>query len=349
MTPDLPPPMTPPDCNLRGLPWMPLETGRLLDSDLFLLSTGDEFKAAVALWCKSWNQIPGGSLPSDERLLEALSGSRSWKKVRDMAMRGWVKCSDGRLYHPVIADLAVQAWDGRQVHMEGVDAKKSRQQRWREQLKELSARLRDAGVTPPANASKTELERLIALHVDGHVDAQPSTKASRAPSTGDAHEMANKGEGQGQGERQGELIPPVPDGTAPPPGVSSHGAAPGDGARKRSSAEAARPDDVPEKVWQDYLALRKKHRAPLTDTALDGIAREAATARITLARALEVCCEAGWRGFNASWYAKRIGDDRAPSGGHSQPRSNAGRHSGFTHEHSDYYDQGVPDDGSIPA
>ncbi|XJC72768.1 hypothetical protein ACHFCA_17365 [Delftia tsuruhatensis] len=46
---------------------------------------------------------------------------------------------------------------------------------------------------------------------------------------------------------------------------------------------------MPEQVWQDYLALRKKHRAPLTDTALDGIAREAASARITLTRALEVC------------------------------------------------------------
>lgn len=349
MTPDLPQPMTPPDCNLRGLPWMPLETGRLLDSDLFLLSTGDEFKAAVALWCKSWNQIPGGSLPSDERLLEALSGSRSWKKVRDMAMRGWVKCSDGRLYHPVIADLAVQAWDGRQVHMEGVDAKKSRQQRWREQLKELSARLRDAGVTPPANASKTELERLIALHVDGHVDAQPSTKASRAPSTGDAHEMANKGEGQGQGERQGELIPPVPDGTAPPSRVSRQGASAGDGARKRSSAEATRPDDVEERVWNAFLAQRKAKRAPLTDIALEGIAKEAKAAGLSLNDAIAYSCSAGWQGFNAGWYANREGSGRAPSGGHGQPRSNAGRHSGFTHEHSDYYDQGVPDDGSIPA
>lgn len=208
---NLPEPMTPAQCNLRGLPWMPLETARLLDSDLFLLSTGDEFKAAVTLWCKSWNQIPGGSLPSDERLLEALSGSKCWKKVRAMALRGWVQCSDGRLYHPVIAALAMQAWDGRQVHMEGADAKKTRQQRWREQLKELTARLRDAGVTPPANASKAELERLIALHVDGNVDAQASTKASQVASTRDANEMANKGECKGQGE--GQLIPYEPYGS----------------------------------------------------------------------------------------------------------------------------------------
>lgn len=208
-----PSPMTPQDCNLRGLPWMPLETGRLLDSDLFLLSTGDEFKAAVALWCKSWNQIPGGSLPNDERLLEALSGTKAWKKVRAMAMRGWVLCSDGRLYHPVVAELAVQAWEGRQDHMEVVDAKKTRQQRWREQIKDLSAKLRAVGVTPPMNPTKAELERLVASHVDGEPSTKASTSASTEPSTPSSHvdatETASKGEGQGQGE----LIPSVPVGT----------------------------------------------------------------------------------------------------------------------------------------
>ena len=206
-----PVPMTPQDCNLRGLPWMPLETGRLLDSDLFLLSTGDEFKAAVALWCKSWNQIPGGSLPNDERLLEALSGAKAWKKVRAMAMRGWVLCSDGRLYHPVVAELAVQAWEGRQDHMEVVDAKKTRQQRWREQIKDLSAKLRAVGVTPPMNATKAELERLVASYVDGRASTKASTSVSTEPSTPSSHvdatETASKGEGQG------ELIPSVPDGT----------------------------------------------------------------------------------------------------------------------------------------
>lgn len=31
---ELPDPFTPPDCNLRGLPFMPLQTERLLDSDM---------------------------------------------------------------------------------------------------------------------------------------------------------------------------------------------------------------------------------------------------------------------------------------------------------------------------
>lgn len=113
---DLPEPMTPADCDLRGLPFMPLDVIRLADSDLFALSTGDEFKSAVALWCKAWLQVPAASLPDDDRILAHLStaGSR-WAKVKAMALRGWVKCSDGRLYHPTVADKARQAWKARQA------------------------------------------------------------------------------------------------------------------------------------------------------------------------------------------------------------------------------------------
>ncbi|GBR03919.1 DUF1376 domain-containing protein [Acetobacter oeni] len=111
---DLPDPMTPEDCDLRGLPYMPLDVIRIIDCDLFAISTGDEFKAAVALWCKSWVQIPAASLPDDDRVLAHLSGAGArWKKVRDMALRGWVKCSDGRLYHPTVSEKACHAWKAR--------------------------------------------------------------------------------------------------------------------------------------------------------------------------------------------------------------------------------------------
>lgn len=101
----------PPECDLRGLPWMPIDTGRLLDSDLFALATGEEFKAAVSLWCKAWQQVPASSLPDDDRILAKLSGAGArWKKVKEQALRGFVKCTDGRLYHPVIAEKALEAW-----------------------------------------------------------------------------------------------------------------------------------------------------------------------------------------------------------------------------------------------
>jgi len=103
-------PLTPADCDLRGFPFMPLDVSRLMDSDTFILSTGDEFKAAMALWARAWHQIPAGSLPDNSKLLADLSrAGRKWPKVRDVALRGFIKCDDGRLYHPVIAAKALEA------------------------------------------------------------------------------------------------------------------------------------------------------------------------------------------------------------------------------------------------
>lgn len=108
-------PLTHPDCDLRGMPFMPLDVVRLIDSDMFALSTGDEFKAAVALWCKSWNQVPAASVPCDDRILARLAGLsfREWSAVKAMALRGWLLCDDGRLYHPVVAQKAGEAWAAR--------------------------------------------------------------------------------------------------------------------------------------------------------------------------------------------------------------------------------------------
>jgi uncharacterized protein YdaU (DUF1376 family) len=95
---------------------MPMDVVRLLDSDLFALATGDEFKAALALWCKAWLQVPAASVPDDDRVLAHLSGAGSrWKKIKPMALRGWVKCDDGRHYHPVVAEKAAEAWKHRQA------------------------------------------------------------------------------------------------------------------------------------------------------------------------------------------------------------------------------------------
>ena len=71
--------------------------------------------------------------------------------------------------------------------------------------------------------------------------------------------------------------------------------------RRTRSRAAVRPDSVPERVWQDFQAIRKAKRTPLTDTALNGIAREAAKAGMSLSDALAMCCERGWQGFNAGW------------------------------------------------
>lgn len=70
------------------------------------------------------------------------------------------------------------------------------------------------------------------------------------------------------------------------------------------SAELSKPQDVEESVWQDFVAIRKAKKAPLTETALAGIASEAKKANMTLQAALTECCSRGWQGFKADWVVK---------------------------------------------
>lgn len=64
-------------------------------------------------------------------------------------------------------------------------------------------------------------------------------------------------------------------------------------------------DGIPGQVVADFRALRTKLRAPITATAMDGIKREAAKAGVSLADAMRMCCERGWRGFKAEWVRDR--------------------------------------------
>jgi hypothetical protein len=111
-----PAPLVLAEVDLRDFGFMPLDVLRLRDSDLMALATGDEFKAAVALWCVAWHQVPAASLPNDDRLLARYSGAgAAWRKVKAEALRGFVECADGRLYHATIAEKAREAWASKQA------------------------------------------------------------------------------------------------------------------------------------------------------------------------------------------------------------------------------------------
>lgn len=110
-----PEPLTPADCDLRAFRYMPLDVVRLRDSEAVVLLTGDEFRAAMLLWCAAWHQVPAASLPMNDRLLANLAGYgrdlESWRAVKSNALRGFEECADGRLYHRVIAEKALEAWE----------------------------------------------------------------------------------------------------------------------------------------------------------------------------------------------------------------------------------------------
>mgnify|MGYP000081221961 CR=1 FL=1 len=92
-------------------------------------------------------------------------------------------------------------------------------------------------------------------------------------------------------------MPPTPTPTPTPTPIKGKSAS----AKRDKPASVTQPEDVSESVWQDFLAVRQAKRAPLTNTALDNIRREAGKAGMTLQAALAMCCARGWSGFNASW------------------------------------------------
>lgn len=71
--------------------------------------------------------------------------------------------------------------------------------------------------------------------------------------------------------------------------------------RRDASAGADLFPGVDPKVIRDFVAIRKAKKAPITETAVAGIKREADKAGMTLGDALAMCCERGWSGFKADW------------------------------------------------
>ncbi len=126
---ELPAPFVSAEVDLRGMPGFMLNVERLLQSELVALGTPEECWAAFMLWCRAWQQFPAGSLPNDERVLASFSGAgRRWRKVREMALHGFVRCSDGRLYHKVLSQEVLVAWRKRQTYRNDQE----RLRRWRE-------------------------------------------------------------------------------------------------------------------------------------------------------------------------------------------------------------------------
>ncbi len=139
---DYPEPLTPAGCDLQDFPFMPLHVARLRDSDLANEESPEACWYALLLWAASWHQLPAGSLPDNEAVLTKLIGLgrdvRTFRKHRAAAMRGFVKCADGRLYHPVVAEQVIEAWE------------RKRQQRWRSECARIKKANQRNGTTLPS-------------------------------------------------------------------------------------------------------------------------------------------------------------------------------------------------------
>jgi hypothetical protein len=140
---DSPNPLTPSDCDLRGLDYMPLLGNHLFGSEFNAAASDSAWRAAVTLWWAAWNQVPAGSLPNDDvalcRLADLGRDVKTWKKLKAHALHGFICCNDGRLYHEFLCKQALVAWEKRVKE-------RDRKAKWRAEQDAKKAG-RDADVT----------------------------------------------------------------------------------------------------------------------------------------------------------------------------------------------------------
>lgn len=169
---DIQEPLTPKDCDLRGFEWMPFFGSILYDSDFDARATDEEFRIALRLWWKSWQQVPAASLPDDDIVLRKFAGlerdPKTWSRIKEMVLWGFVKCSDGRLYHRFLAPEAVNAYGQKLRKAKDREADRERLKKWRE-LK-ATKRQRKASETGGNGADETPMEK----PGNGH-DTHPET------------------------------------------------------------------------------------------------------------------------------------------------------------------------------
>lgn len=217
----LPAPLTPADCNLQDFAFMPLDVVRLRDSDLAVTSEADEFRCAVLLWCASWHQVPAASLPDDDKILAQYAGYgrvvKEWQKVRAGALRGWVKCSDGRLYHTVVAGKANEAWLAKLRQRLKTECSRIKKHNERHPGANVPFPEFDAwfsagcpvGQPLPVPGDKPSMSQGQGDTVSGDTGQRPEGQGGVVPS-----ENASKGQGEGQGQLT--TSPKPPDGGSPP-------------------------------------------------------------------------------------------------------------------------------------
>jgi Protein of unknown function (DUF1376) len=180
-----PEPLTHAECDLRDFPYMPLDVMRLRDSETAVLLSDAEFRAAILLWCAAWHQVPAASVPADDRLLASLAGYgrdlKGWLRVKDGALRGFVECSDGRLYHAIVAQKAAEAWGKKwdrpdKAAERSEHARKAAEARWSHKRSDAQAMPEHVPEQSPTHALNREERKASEKErvVDGGGSARPT-------------------------------------------------------------------------------------------------------------------------------------------------------------------------------
>ena len=74
--------------------------------------------------------------------------------------------------------------------------------------------------------------------------------------------------------------------------------------KRDSATSVACPPDVSQQIWNDWVALRKSKKAPITQTVLNGAIAEAKILGWPLEKFLAEWCSRGSQGLKAEWIVK---------------------------------------------
>lgn len=129
---NLPEPLVPAGTDVSNLDGFMLNVERLLASELLAIGTPEQCWAAFMLWCRAWKQVPGGSLPNNDRILASFSGAgKRWKQVKEIALHGFVLCSDGRFYHRFLCREVLRAAKAKTAYETRRETDRKRLAEWR--------------------------------------------------------------------------------------------------------------------------------------------------------------------------------------------------------------------------
>jgi hypothetical protein len=184
-----PEPMVSAEVELRSLPYVPLHI-RLFRSETWIKASVEARAVIPHLFAIAYTeQTPAGSLPDDDEVIAWLVhlDVAPWRTIRDEALHGWIKCRDGRLYHPFLAEIVNGVWPSSRAGTERVNRRWGTKQHTAQQQQRRK------------NARKTLAKRGQSASYKGQGRENPPSKRKGVPLP---------------------VVPPHEGGTARPPSSS---------------------------------------------------------------------------------------------------------------------------------
>jgi hypothetical protein len=143
---ELPHPPYPADLRARGFTF-PLDWELLEQSKTWKLTQDRRHLRPwlMMLWAVSWKNAPCGSFDDDDEDIALSIGMDlpTFQANREVLMRGWVRHSDGRLYHTALTKIVLAMADKREKDRARVATHRARQKAAAEELRKTPAKSDD--------------------------------------------------------------------------------------------------------------------------------------------------------------------------------------------------------------